>query len=146
MLKGAPVENKGGANPSGWSNERLFMEFSYNFIEHAKPSKEEPVLLFLDNHESHVNVPVKKKASDTGIIITFPPHTSHKLQPLDQTVFGSFKLHYNRAVNDWISSSQGKTISIYEVAQMVGRAFHLAFTSSNILSGFATTSISSLNL
>jgi hypothetical protein len=54
MLKGAPVKSKGGANPSGLSNERLFMEFLDHFIEHAKPSKEEPVLLFLDNHESQV--------------------------------------------------------------------------------------------
>jgi hypothetical protein len=109
MLKAAPVESKGGANPSGWSNERLFMESLDPFIEHAKPSKEEPVLLFLDNHESHVNVLVIKKARNTGIImITFPPHTSHKLQPLDRTVFCSFKLHYNRAVNDWMSSNPGK--------------------------------------
>jgi hypothetical protein len=98
-------------------------------IEHAKPSKEEPVLMFLDNHESHVNVPVIKKARDTGLImVTFPPHTSHKLQPLDRTVFGSFKLHYNRAVSDWTSSNPGKTLSIY-VAQMVGTAFPLAFIS-----------------
>jgi hypothetical protein len=146
MLKGTPIESKGGANPSRWSNERLFMEFLDHFIEHAKPPKEEPVLLFLDNHESHVNVPVNKKASDTGIImITFSPHISHKLQPPDRTVFGSFRLHYNRAVNDWMSSNPGKTISIYEVAQMVGRAFLLAFTSSNILSGFAATGISPLN-
>jgi hypothetical protein len=146
MLKGAPVESKGGTNQSGWSIERLFMEFVDHFIEYAKPSKEEPVLLFLDNHECHVNVPVIKKARDTAIImIMFPPHTSHKLQPLDWTVFGSFKLHYNRAVNDWMSSNPGKTISICEVAQMVGRAFPLAFTNSNILSGFATTGISPLN-
>jgi hypothetical protein len=54
MLKGAPAESKGGANSSGWSNERLFMEFLDHLIEHAKPSQEEPVL-FLYNHESHVN-------------------------------------------------------------------------------------------
>jgi hypothetical protein len=44
-----------------------------------------------------------------------------------------------------MSSDPGKKISIYKVAQMVGRAFPLAFTSSNILSGFATTGISPLN-
>jgi hypothetical protein len=56
MLKGAPVESKEGANPSGWSNEKLSMEFLDHFIKHAKPPKEEPVLLCPDNHESHVNV------------------------------------------------------------------------------------------
>jgi hypothetical protein len=146
MLKVAPVGSKGGANPSGWSNERLFVEFLDHLIEHAKPSKEEPVLLFLDSHESHANAPVIKKAHDTGIIMaTFPPHTSHKLQPLDRTVFGSFRLHYNRAVSDWMSSNSGKTLSIYEVAQMVGRAFPLAFINSNILSGFAASGIYPLN-
>jgi hypothetical protein len=57
MLKGAPVESKGGANPSGLSNERLFMEFLDHFIEHAKSLKEEPVLLFLDNHEKSCQCP-----------------------------------------------------------------------------------------
>jgi hypothetical protein len=84
-----------------------------------------------------MKVPLIEKARDTVIImVIFPPHTSHKLQPLDRTVFGSFKLHYNRAINDLMSSKPGKTISIHEAAQMVGRAFSLAFTSSNILSGF----------
>lgn len=55
------------------------------------------------------------------------------------------KRHYNRTVNDWMSSNPGKALSIYEVAQMVGRAFPLSFTSSNILSGFAVSGISPLN-
>jgi hypothetical protein len=146
MLKGAQIGSKEDANPCGWSSERLFMEFLDHFIEHAKPSKEEPVLLFLDNHERHINVPVIKKAHDTGIImITFPRHTSHKLRPLDRTVFGSFKLHFNRAVNDWMSSNRGKTLSLHEVSHMVGRTFPLAFRNSNTVSGFATSGISAPN-
>ncbi|XP_046393584.1 uncharacterized protein LOC124161317 [Ischnura elegans] len=146
MLTGAPVGSIGGANPSGWSNESLFLKFLDHFIQHAKPSKEEPILMFLDNHDSHVNIPVIEKARASGIImITFPPHTSHKLQPLDRTVFGSFKMHYNRAMNNWMSSNPGKSVSVYDVAQLVGRAFPLAFTTSNILSGFSATGISPLN-
>ncbi|KAB0802144.1 hypothetical protein PPYR_04330 [Photinus pyralis] len=146
MLKGAPVGSKGGANQSGWSNEKLFLEWLDFFIEHARPSKEKPVLLILDNHESHVSVAVIEKARVSGIkMLTFPPHTSHRLQPLDRTVFGSFKSHYNRAVNDWMSCNPGKPLSIYEVAEMVGRAFPLAFTSKNITSGFAASGIVPLN-
>jgi hypothetical protein len=44
-----------------------------------------------------------------------------------------------------MSSNPGKTLSIYEVAQMVGRAFPLAFINSNILSGFAASGIYPLN-
>jgi hypothetical protein len=32
VLKGAPIGSKGGANPSGWSNERLFIEFLGHFF------------------------------------------------------------------------------------------------------------------
>jgi hypothetical protein len=83
MLKGAPVGSKGGANPSVWSNEQVLMEFLDHLIKHAKSQKEEPVLLFEDNHKS--NVPVIKKAHDTGIImIMYLPNTSHELQPLSK--------------------------------------------------------------
>jgi hypothetical protein len=75
MLKGVPVGSKRVANPSGWSNKRLFVEFLDHLIEHAKPSKEEPVLLFLDIHESHV--PFIKKARDTGMIMVTFPLTYH---------------------------------------------------------------------
>jgi hypothetical protein len=79
------------------------------------------------------------------IMITFPPLTSHKLQSLDQIVFGSFRLHYNRAVSDLMSSNPGKTIS-YDVAQMVGRVFPLVFkNSSSTLSGFTASGIYPLN-
>jgi hypothetical protein len=44
-----------------------------------------------------------------------------------------------------MSSNPGKTISIYEEDQMVGKAFPLAFINSKILSGFATTGTSPLN-
>lgn len=78
-------------------------------------------------------------------MLTFPPHTSHRLQPLDRTIFGSFKLHYNRAVNDLMSSNPEKPLSIYEVAEMVGRSFPLSFTCKNIMSRFAATGIFPLN-
>lgn len=147
MIKGAPVGSKGSANQSGWSNETLFLEWLDFFIEHVKPSVEEPVLMVLDNHESHCSLAVIEKARTYGVkMLTFPPHTSHRLQPLDCTVFGSFKLNYNKAVSDWMSVNPGKPVSIYEVAEMVGRAFPLAFTSKNILSGFAATGISPLNV
>jgi hypothetical protein len=85
MLKVAPVGSKGGANPSVWSNEQVLMEFLDHLIKHAKSQKEEPVLLFEDNHKSHFNVPVIKNAHDAGIImIMFLPNTSHELQPLSK--------------------------------------------------------------
>lgn len=37
MLKGAPTGPIGGANPSGWSNEVLFLQYIEHFINQVKP-------------------------------------------------------------------------------------------------------------
>ncbi|KAJ8894679.1 hypothetical protein PR048_007344, partial [Dryococelus australis] len=49
-------------------------------------------------------------------MLTFPPHTSRKLQPLDKTVFGPFKQFYNVAWNEWMLSNPGKPLTIYDVS------------------------------
>ena len=82
MIHGAPPGSVGTAHPSGWSNEKIFVEFLNHFITHVKPSQERPVLLLLDNHDSHVNIPAIDLAKSSGIVVlTFHPHTSHKMQP-----------------------------------------------------------------
>ena len=74
-------------------------------------------------------------------MLSFPPHCSHKLQPLDRTVYGPFKRYYNNACNSWMQENPGKTMSIYEIADMVGRAFPRAMTPTNIQSGFRVSGI-----
>lgn len=94
MMKGVPPGSIGAAAPSGWSNEGLLPKFLGHFISHTRPSLTDPVLLLLDNHDSHVSVPVITKCKEVGItLLTFHPHTSHKMQPLDRTVFGPSKTY-----------------------------------------------------
>lgn len=148
MLTGAPPGSIGGANPSGWSNEKLFIQFFKHFLQYAKPSKDSPCILLMDNHESHISVPVIQLAKDNGVIlVTFHPHTSHKMQPLDRTVFGAFKTYFNTAMNEHMISpgNIGKPVSIYDLAQLVGKAFPLAFTPNNITQGFKVTGFVPLN-
>ena len=53
------------------------------------------VLIIFDNHESHISIDSINLAKGNGIVLLiFPPHTSHKLQPLDRTVYGPFKKYY----------------------------------------------------
>ncbi|KAG8260722.1 hypothetical protein J6590_090472 [Homalodisca vitripennis] len=52
MLKETPPGTIGGANPSGWSSEELYLKLINHFIKHSKPSKDEPVILITDNHET----------------------------------------------------------------------------------------------
>lgn len=146
MVNGAPPGTYGTCNPSGWSTSDIFVKFLDHFINHAHPSKENKVLIILDNHESHVTIQAINKARENGIVmLTIPPHTSHKLQPLDRGVFGPFKVYYNKACQNWTLSHPAKPITIYEVGYLVGQAYPMAFTPKNILSGFSVSGLWPIN-
>ena len=146
MLKGAPPGSSGGVSWSGWMNGELFVEVLEHFQKHARAFVEKKVLLILDNHESHFTVKSLDFCKNNGIILlTLPPHTSNKLQPLDRTVYKSLKSTFNAACNEWMITHVGKTISIYEIAELFGIAYPSAFTPQNIISGFESTGIWRLN-
>lgn len=73
-------------------------------------TKENPILLLCDNHKSHISIEAIDYARENWIVyLTFPPHTSHKLQPLDVTVFGPFKAKLKVAFNDMAHKSSRKS-------------------------------------
>lgn len=99
----------GAGNSSGWMTEKEFTVFMDHFIKHSKPTKEEPVLLLLDNHSSDVNIGVVEKCKENNVILlSFPPHCFHNLQPLDVGVYGPFKNYVNRAQMHGCIIIQGK--------------------------------------
>ncbi|ENN77079.1 hypothetical protein YQE_06414, partial [Dendroctonus ponderosae] len=81
--------------------------------------------------------------SNGVVLLTFPPHTSHKLQPLDRTVFGPYKTYYNQAMNEWMLQNPGKPITLYQIAEIVGKAYPKAFTQHNITKEFSAIGIPS---
>jgi hypothetical protein len=95
------------------------------------------VLLLLDNHDSHISIATIEFAKSHGIVmLTFPSHCSHKLQPLDRSVYGPLKRYYNSACDDWLLNNPGKPMTIHDIAECVGHAFPLAFTTAYIQAGF----------
>ncbi|XP_072382648.1 uncharacterized protein [Diabrotica undecimpunctata] len=78
----------------------LFTQWFKHFIDTVKPSKEFPVLLILDGHYSHTcNLDVINMARENNIvIISLPPHSTHKLQPLDKTFMGTLKAYYSEEI------------------------------------------------
>ena len=75
-------------------NGELFPRVLNHFIKHMGCSIENPTVVFMDNHESHFGIEVIEMARMSGLsIITFPPHTSHKLPPLDVAVYAPLKCH-----------------------------------------------------
>lgn len=146
MLENGPTGALGLSNLSGWITEDCFLKALKHFVHSVKPSAESPALIVLDNHKTHITINVVLYARANNImILTFPPHCSHRLQPLDVTVFGPFKARYRASMNDWMTSNPGKTVTIYNVAQFAKDAFYAAFNMNNITSGFKSTGIWPIN-
>jgi hypothetical protein len=100
-------------------------------------TKEDPILLLLDNHESHCKLDAVLFAREHGItMVTFPPHYTHRLQPLHVAVMGPFKSKYAVAQNHWMVGNSGRTIAIHDLTSIVATAYPVSFTVKNILAGF----------
>jgi hypothetical protein len=142
FVRDGPRGSVGTANGSGWMQEDDFLVYIQHFAKHAKPSKEQPVLLTLDNHGSHLSIEALDFCKTNNIVLlSFPPHTSHKLQPLDRGVFGPFKKAVNNACDSWMLQNPGQTMTIYHIPGIVRVAWPVSVTPSNIMSGFSCTGI-----
>lgn len=142
FLNSAPPGSQGSANPSGWMQESHFLDFLKFFHLHVKSTIERPCLLLLDNHGSHLSIEGLNFAKANGIVmLSFHPHCSHKLQPLDRAVFGPFKKYVNTSCDAWILNNPGKTMTIYDIPSVVSVAYPLAFTPKNIQSGFRVSGV-----
>ena len=146
FLKGAPIGSIGSAHPSGWMTTDNFQLFLHHFVKHTQATKHNPVVLLCDNHESHISVEGLDYASENGVVmLSFPPHCSHKLQPLDRTVYGPLNFFYNNSCESWMYNNPGKPMTIYEIPEMVGCAYPKSVTPANIQSGFRITGIHPFN-
>jgi hypothetical protein len=86
------------ANPTGWINEELFTSWLKHFLRTVQPkARPEPVLLLADGHTSHTrNLDVIQLAKDNNaIMLIFPSHCTHRLQPCDVSLFKSLNWHYD---------------------------------------------------
>ena len=122
MLKGATNRSLGLSCSSGWINSDVFSEVLKHLIGHMTVSKQNPGLLVLDNHSSHLGLEVINVAQKNGLTTsTFPPHCSHRMQTLYACVFSPFKRFYNKFADAWMTSHPGQSISIYDVAELAGQ-------------------------
>ena len=85
-------------------------------------------------------------AKENGIhMLSFPPHCSHRLQPLDRSVFFSLKRHYNVQCNAWLNSHPGRPMQPLDIPAICCNAFKLTMSPASIQSGFESTGIFPFN-
>ena len=111
FMKGAPIQSIGYASPEGWTDTNLFLKWLGHLVAHVQPSQQDQHIILFDGHHAHKTLKAITYARAHGInMITLPPHTTHKLQPLDRTFFKSLRSAYNRGCDSWMSANAGRHI------------------------------------
>ena len=119
------------------------MQWLKHFQVNARPTKENPVLLILDGHSSHTkNLEAIHFARENGIVVlSLPPHTTHRLQPLDRTFFKPLMGNFNTTCDQWMRNHACRQITIYQISALFREAYVKSATMSNGVSVFNKTGI-----
>jgi len=139
LMIGSPFGSPGLVNSptSAWINSILFVKVLEHIKKYSRCSNEDKIILLMDNHESHFSFEAVKYAKENGIIlVTFPPHCTHRLQPLDVGIFGPFKSKMKISMNDWMAMNPGKTLKIHDLAHLTKDPFIQSFNQHNNTKAF----------
>ncbi|XP_046968875.1 MFS-type transporter clz9-like [Vanessa cardui] len=146
LLDGAPPGAEATTTDSGWINSQKFLDWLQIFVQKVRPTTEHKALLILDNHQSHKSYEALDFATKNNIIfLSIPPHTSHKLQPLDIAVYGPIKKYFEIEVNTFQKQHPGRTIDQYDIAKLFTGAYLKGAVPANAISGFRASGIYPFN-
>jgi hypothetical protein len=125
---------------NGWSSNAIGLQWLQQVFErYTKPSRSTTKrLLLLDGHSSHVNMAFVDWADRHGIILLIlPPHSTHKLQPLDVGLFQPLGTEYSLELDNLLNSSAAMiSMSKALFYPMFKRAWDASFTEANIIRAF----------
>ncbi|ESN95622.1 hypothetical protein HELRODRAFT_86484 [Helobdella robusta] len=141
MTNGAPPGTVFSTQEKGWMSNDGFIEWLKHFISVVKPTKETKVVF--DGHVTHVKIlKAIEFAREAGVrMISLPPHTTHRLQPLDVSFFGSLGKYYDDALRKWMRSHVSRPATTWQVAEIFGEAYGRAATIGIACSGFRASGL-----
>ena len=94
---------------NGWSDDNLGLNWLQQVFDRTtkeKVSTRERRLLIVDGHNSHVNLPFIDYSDTNRILLAvFPPHSTHRLQPLDIGLFSPLATYYSQAIDRLLAES-----------------------------------------
>jgi DDE superfamily endonuclease len=134
-----------GASSNGWSNDafglkwlvQVFDRHTHRLAGHRRR------LLIVDGHSSHVNMAFLNKCDELRILVLIlPPHSTHRLQPLDVGLFQPLSTAYSQEVNNFLTKGLGMvSMTKRRFWSLFLPAWEKAFTEDNIKSAFAKAGI-----
>ena len=129
----------------GWTNEKLRLSWFIKLFEPLTRSKTGYAkrLLIIDSYSSHVNLAFIHYCDQNRILLNIlPPHSTHRLQPLNVAIFSPLATAYSNQINNFIQSSRGfGRITKRVFWSLFRNAWTTALIFPNIRAGFSTTGI-----
>ena len=134
-----------GSIQNGWTNNA----YGLKWLEEVFEPRTRPIrltqrrLLIVDSHSSYINLRFIEYAWNHSILILLlPPHSTHRLQPLDVNCFQPLATKYQVYLDQWLSKSLGHVHltkrNFYEIFRP---AWLDSFTPYNIQGGFQKAGI-----
>lgn len=115
---------------------RNFFGILSSFFVLPPLDEDQRVVLLIDSHCSHTSVPLLREARDNKVeLVPLPSHTSHCLQPLDVSVFASFKKSWRERCRQLMSNNPGKIISRAEFGSLFSSAYAHSASADKAIAG-----------
>ena len=144
LLEGATNGTAAAMSQTGFSNCHIFREYlKKHFINYIqRPDASQTVIILLDGHKSHINVPALEWAKTNNIIFfVLPAHTSHLLQPLEVGCFDLLQKLYKKACRTFLRAHTSAKITRSNIAAIASSPYVTALSPSKIKSSFQQTGI-----
>ncbi|KAH5177126.1 hypothetical protein HBI67_211460 [Parastagonospora nodorum] len=134
---------------SGWTNNDIGLAWLKQVFDRSTKAKARSSyrLLILDGHGSHLSMDFIEYCDQNRILLmVYPPHSTHTLQPLDVVMFKPLSSAYSAQVASFMERSQGLTsMSKRDFYPMFIAACEASFKKDTILKAFEATGLSPLN-
>lgn len=146
LMYGAPNGSNYEISDSGWSNESIFLKWLEQFVTFSGASRENKVILILDNHSSHCSLEAWNFCRNKGVImLSLPPHSSHRMQPLDLTIFGPLKKAFYVECDTEMDITKKNAIQVKHLVAIFARAFARVANVEKAINGFRAAGIVPFN-
>jgi len=142
--QGGPPGTRYSMSDSGWMEGANFIEwFRKIFLPAVEDMRHTgPVVLFLDGHQSHTTLTLVEEARDHGIVLyTFPPHTTHLLQPLDVGAYGPLKKVWSQVLKDFKLETMAAKVDKGVFPSLVTKMWHRVLLPEHLIGGFRAAGI-----
>ena len=139
------------SSPNGWTSDKLGLSYLETIFDRESKAKARNSrdwrLLFVDGHGSHINMSGLDYCLRHRILIAvYPPHSTHRLQPLDVGLFAPLATYYSQALDQYLRECQAiSSVSKRDFFRLFWQAYPQAFSVSNIQSGWSKTGLHPFN-